>query len=114
GLYEGTYTTCGLACSMTITCWLSSVLVCTTCCSVDLSVPFASAFRRMRCTALITPACWARKALPRSVVHWMSLVSHLTTSGSPAIAWTLGSHGCFSTASASALPWRPEFFVSHC
>ena len=45
----------------------------------------SSAFIRMRCTASITSACWARKALPRSVVHLMLSAICLTTSGSAAI-----------------------------
>ena len=43
--------------------------------------PSSSAFLRIRCTASITSLCCARKALPRSVVHWMSSASRLTTSG---------------------------------
>src|SRR5215471_5811887 len=68
----------------------------------------------MRWTASITSLCCVRNALPKSVVHWMSSASRLTTSGSPASAWTLGSHDCFATASASALSFKSLFFVSHC
>ena len=57
---------------MTITLLFSTTLVSTFCCSVVFSVPLSWAFLRMRCTASITSLCCARKALPRSVVHWMS------------------------------------------
>jgi len=32
--------------------------------SVDFKLPVSCAFLRMRCTASITPLCWARNALP--------------------------------------------------
>ena len=35
-------------------------------CSLDASFPASFALVRMRCTASITSACWARKAFPRS------------------------------------------------
>ena len=69
GSYEGTYTTCGLACSTMIVGLLSIIRVSTFCCSLDFKLPSSCAFLRMRCTASITSLCWARKALPRSVVH---------------------------------------------
>src|SRR5215472_5434805 len=61
----------------------------------------------------MTSLSCARKALPKSVVHWISPASLLTTSGRPAKAWTLGSQGCFCTASARALSLRLLFFSSH-
>ena len=72
------------------------------------------AFVRIRCTASITSLCWARKALPKSVVHWMSSASRLTTSGNAAMAWMLGSQFCFCTASARAVPFKLLFFSNHC
>ncbi len=72
------------------------------------------AFLRITCTASITSFCCARKALPSSVVHWMSSASRLTTSGTTAIDWMLGSQGCFATESASALSLRSGCFAIHC
>jgi len=67
GSYEGTYTTCGLACVDHITLLLSMTLVSTFCCSVGIQIAGVLCFLRMRCTASITSLCCAKKALPRSV-----------------------------------------------
>ena len=58
--------------SMTMTSFFSTTFVSTFCCSLVSSVPLSFAFLRIRWTAAITSLCCARKALPRSVVHWMS------------------------------------------
>ncbi len=97
---------------MTVFC--SITFVSTTCCSLVVSAPLSAAFLRIRWTASMTSACCARKAFPRSVVHWMSSESRFTTSGTAAIDWMLGSQGCFATASSSALSFRPGFLASHC
>ncbi len=99
---------------MTITCLLSTTFVSTFICSLDLRFPLSCAFTRMRCTAPMTSSCCARNALPSSAAHWMSSTKRLTTSGSAAMDWTLGSQGCFCTASASALSFKVLFFSSHC
>ena len=99
---------------MTITCLLSTTLVSTFTCSLDLRLPFSLAFARIRCTAPITSDCCERKAFPRSVVHLMSPARFFTTSGSPARPWTLGSQSCLATASAKALSFKPVLVVSHC
>ncbi len=103
--------TSGFADSTMMTVFSSTTLVSTFCCSVDSSAPLSWAFLRIRWTASMTSSCWARKALPRSVVHWMSSTSRFTTSGTAAIDWMLGSQGCLATASASALSFESGFFV---
>ena len=80
---------------MTMTCFVSMTLVSTFCCSVEARALLSFAFLRIRWTASMTSLCCARKALPRSAVHWMSSASRLTASGKAAIDWTAGSQGCF-------------------
>ena len=83
-----------------MTCLVSTVLVSTFICSLDLRLPLSCAILRMRCTAAMTSACCARKALPRSVVHLMFSESCLTTSGKPRVRECSGP----SLASGQRLP----------
>ena len=106
--------TSGFAGCTTMTVFSSTTFVSTFCCSFDFRAPLSSAFSRIRCTASMTSPCWARKAFPSCVVHWMSSARRFTTSGTAAIDWIAGSHGCLATASASALSLRSGFFASHC
>ena len=99
---------------MTMTSFVSMTLVSTFCCSLEARALLSFAFLRIRWTASMTSLCCARKALPRSAVHWMSSASRLTASGKAAIDWTAGSQGCLATASARALSLRLVFFASHC
>ena len=94
-----------------ITSFFSITFVSTFCCSLVSSDPFSFAFFRITWTASITSFCWARNALPISVVHWMSSARRLTTSGTAAIDWMLGSQGCLATESASALSFRSGYFA---
>jgi hypothetical protein len=52
----------------------------------------------------MTSACWARNALPRSVVQssFSSIIAR--TCGNAVSDLTLASHDCFCIASSSALP----------
>jgi hypothetical protein len=96
--------------------------------AVGLQFAVGLARARMRCTAAITSAGCARKALPRSVVQWMSWLSFASTSGMATRAWTLASQfllprgvgqllargDCRWPAATAALPpvppgrcWRP-------
>src|ERR1044072_3951203 len=105
----------GFACSITMTSLLfSTVLVWTFVSLLVLSVPLVWAFARIRCTASNTSCCWERKAFPMSVVHWIFDANRSTASGTAAMDWMLGSHGCFATASVSALPFKLLFLSIHC
>ena len=110
----GTYTTCGLAGSMTITCFpLSVVLRLTSCCAELFSFPVLRLSARRRCTLSSTPARSLEKAWPTSVVQSRFVAMKSTTCGNGTSATKLGSNfDCFA-ASCSAVPLNGGLVFSH-
>src|SRR5882762_8422336 len=82
-------------------------------CGPDFKLPAANALARKNCTAVITSAAWVWYASPSDEVQLRFVAMLASTEGNCVSAFTLGSHGCWSTACSRAEPLSLPFCWAH-